>query len=92
MTTLHLPQVDLRARDQLFAAGTLLLAGVGLVLALAGAYDAGALVAFLGVVTGGWSQLVSVSTAERFESVTGTVLAAVVLMACLAFGSGLPAY
>jgi hypothetical protein len=92
MSTLHLPPVDLRARDQLVAAATVLLAAGALVLALLGQYDPGAVVAFLGVVTGGYSQLVSESTAERFETVTATLCAAVVLAACLAFGSGLPAY
>jgi hypothetical protein len=75
--------------DQLFAAVTLSLAALSLVLALAEQYDPGAIVAGLCVAAGGWSMLISRTITERFETVVGTVLGAVVLAACLAYGSGL---
>lgn len=81
---LHAP-----AADRLWATTTLALAGLGLVLALAEQYDAGALVAALCVAAGGWSMLISRTLTERFETVTGTVLGAVLLAVCLAYGSGL---
>ena len=89
----HLAHVPLpRSRDQLLTAATVVLALVAAVLALAESYDAGAVVAALCVFTGGWSQLMSTTTTERVETVTATVLGSVLLMACLAFGSGLPTY
>ena len=72
-----------------FATGTLLLAGVCLVLALAEQYDLGALVAAVCVAAGGWSMLISRTVTERFETAVGTVLGATVLAVCLAYGSGL---
>lgn len=75
--------------DLLWATATLVLAGLSLVLALAEQYDAGALVAALGVAAGGWSMLISRTITERFETVVGTILGAVVLATCLAYGSGL---
>lgn len=77
------------AADRLWATATLVLAGVGLVLALAEQYDAGALVAAACVAAGGWSMLISKTLTERFETVVGTVLGAVLLAVCLAYGSGL---
>lgn len=78
-----------RSRDQLWATATMVLAAGCLVLALAELFDAGAVVAAVGVAVGGWSMLVSRTVAERFQIVTGTVLAGVVLAVCLAYGSGL---
>lgn len=77
--------------DRLWTTATMLLAAVCVVLALVGAYDAGALVAAVAVGVGGWSMLVSQTRGERFETVTATVTAGVVLAVCLAYGSGLPA-
>ena len=88
---LHAPRVHAassRSADRLWAAATAGLAVVAVVLAIAGAYDAGAVVAFLGVLAGGWAMLISRTRGERFEVVTATVAAAVVLAACLAYGSG----
>lgn len=82
---LHAPRTS---TDQLWAVATMLLAAVAVVLAFAGAYDAGAIIAFLAVLAGGWSQLISETRSERFETVTATVVAAVTLAACLAYGSG----
>ena len=86
---MHAPHLrSTRSTDQLWAAATAGLAVVAVVLAIAGAYDVGALVAFLGVLSGGWAMLISRTRGERFEVVTATVAAAVVLAACLAYGSG----
>ena len=74
--------------DRVWAAATLALAAVALVLALAEQFDASALVAFACVLAGGWSMLVSRTTGERFETAIGTVLGAVVLATSLAYGSG----
>lgn len=82
-------RVHAPAADRVWATGTLVLAGLGLVLALAESYDAGALVAAVCVAAGGWSMLISRTITERFETVVGTVLGAVVLAVCLAYGSGL---
>jgi hypothetical protein len=82
---LHAPRTT---SDRTWTAATVGLALVAVVLAVAGAYDAGALVALLGVLGGGWSMLISRTRTERFEVVTATVAAAVVLAACLAYGSG----
>lgn len=85
----HLPRPRLpRTRDEVFAAATVVLAAVSVLLALVGAYDAGAVVALGGVLLGGSSQLISETRFERFESVCATVVAAVVLAVCLAEGSG----
>ncbi len=81
---LHAP-----AADRVWATATLALALVGLVLALAEQYDAGALVAAASVAAGGWSMLISRTIGERFETATGTVLGGVLLAVCLAYGSGL---
>lgn len=78
-----------RTRDEVLAATTVVLSVVALVLALLGAYDAGAVVGLLCVLVGGWSQMISENRAERFESVIATVVGAVVLAACLAYGSDL---
>lgn len=65
------------------------LAVVAAVLALAGAYDVGAVVAAVAVLVGGWAMLISETRMERFEVVSATVGGAVVLAVCLAYGSGL---
>lgn len=88
---LHAPRLHTphsRSADQLWAAATAGLAVVAVVLAIFGAYDAGAILAFLGVLSGGWAMLISRTRGERFEVVSATVAAAVVLAACLAYGSG----
>jgi hypothetical protein len=65
------------------------LALVAAVLALAGAYDLGAVVAVVSVLTGGWAMMISDNRVERFEVVSATVGGAVALAVCLAYGSGL---
>lgn len=79
-------------RDQALTVATAVLAALSVVLLLARAYDVGAVVAAVCVATGGWSQMVSATTAERMETVLATVVGALALAACLAFGSGLPTY
>ena len=74
--------------DRRWTAATAGLALVAVVLAVADAYDAGAIVGFLGVLAGGWAMLISRNRTERFEVVAATVAAAVVVAACLAYGSG----
>ncbi len=87
---LHAPRLHgpHASSDRLWAAGTMVLAAIAVVLAFAEAFDAGAIVALLAVMVGGWSQLVSRTRGERFETVIATVTAAVVLATCLAYGSG----
>lgn len=75
--------------DKRWTAATVGLAVISVILAFAGAYDAGAVVGFLGVLVGGWAMLVSHTIGERFEIVIATVAAAVALAASLAYGSGL---
>ena len=77
-----------RTRDEVFAATTVALAAIALVLTLAGRYDPGSVAALAAVLLGGASQLVSETRFERWESVCATVLAAVLLAVCLAEGSG----
>ena len=77
-----------RTRDELLAATTVVLTALALVLALVGAYDAGAVIALGAVLLGGISQLISETRFERWESVCATVLAAVLLAICLAYGAG----
>lgn len=87
--TLSAPRVHRpRTADQLWTAVTVALAALAVVLAVLGGYDAGAVVALLGVGAGAWSMYISETVAERFETVAATVVAAVVLAACLAYGSG----
>lgn len=86
---LHPHRLHAPAADRLWATATLVLAGIGLVLALAEMYDAGAVVAAACLLAGGWSMLISRTLTERFETVTGTVLGGVLLAVCLAYGSGL---
>lgn len=88
---IHAPRMhsaQTRSADQLWALATAGLAVVAVVLAFAGAYDPGAIVALIGVLSGGWAMLISRTRGERFEVVTGTVACAVALAACLAYGSG----
>lgn len=86
----HRPHVRLpRTRDEVLAATTVVLAAVALVLAFAGMYDGGAALALAAVAVGGWSQMISETRLERFESVIAVVLAAATLAVCLANGSGL---
>ncbi len=91
MTSTHQPthQPTHRTSDQLWAYATLTIAAVAIVVALTGAYDAAAVLALAGVLVGGWSMMISTNITERFETVTGTLLAAVTLAVCLAFGSGI---
>ena len=81
-------QAPSTSTDRRWTAATVALAVVGIVLAIADAYDAGAVVAFLGVLAGGWAMLISRNRVERFEVVSATVGAGVVLAVCLAYGSG----
>ena|SRR5687767_13649973 len=86
---IHAPRLHAhRSADQVWTFATAGLAVVSVVLAVAGAYDVGAVVALLGVLAGGWAMLISRTRGERFEVVTATVASAVVLAACLAYGSG----
>jgi hypothetical protein len=75
-------------RDEVFAASTVVLATVALLLTVAERYDLGAVVSLAAVLLGGSSQLLSETRFERWESVCATVLAAVLLAVCLANGSG----
>lgn len=83
---LHAPHV---AADRLWSTVTMVLAAVGLILALAEQFDPGAVVATAGVLAGIWSMLISRTRLERFETVAGALVSAVVLATCLAYGSGL---
>lgn len=78
-----------RTRDEVFAATTVVLAVLATALAFVEAYDVGAVVALACVVVGGWSQMISETRFERFESVVAVVVGAVVLAVCLANGSGI---
>ena len=86
MTSTHQPIH--RTSDQLWAYGTLALAAVAIVAAFTEAFDVAAVLALAGVLVGSWSMMVSTTITARFETVTGTLLAAVTLAVCLAFGSG----
>ena len=77
-----------RTRDEVFAASTVVLTAVALLLTVLQRYDLGAVVSLGAVLLGGASQLVSETRFERWESVCATVLAAVLLAVCLANGSG----
>ena len=76
-------------RDEVFAATTVVLAVVALLLTLTERYDLGAVVSLAAVLLGGSSQLLSETRFERWESVCATVVAAVLLAVCLAEGSGI---
>ena len=78
-----------RTRDEVFAAATVVLAVVALLLTLTERYDLGAVVSLGAVLLGGSSQLLSETRFERWESVCATVVAAVLLADCLAEGSGI---
>jgi hypothetical protein len=80
--------MHVRGDHRVLALVSLALAVVSVVLAVVEAYDVGAVVALAGVLVGGWSQMVSDTRGERFESVTGVVVAAVTLAVCLSYGSG----
>lgn len=84
----HRPRPSL-STDQLWAVATAGLAAVTVALALAGLHDAGIVTGVLCVIAGGWSQMVSETTAERFETVTATIVGAVALAYCAANSSGL---
>lgn len=77
-----------RTRDEVFAATTVVLAAVALLLTVTEQYDVGAVASLAAVLLGGSSQLLSETRFERWESVCATVLAAVLLAVCLANGSG----
>lgn len=74
--------------DQLWLIATASLALLTVVLALLDLNDAGIVTGVLCVVAGGWSQMVSETTAERFETVTATIVGAVALAYCAANSSG----
>lgn len=69
--------------DQLWALATMALAVVAVLLAVVGAYEIGAVVALVAVVAGGWSQLVSKNRSERFETISGVLVAVVALAVCV---------
>ena len=75
-------------RDEVFAATTVVITAVALLLTLTEHYDLGAVASLAAVLLGGSSQLLSETRFERWESVCATVLAAVLLAVCLANGSG----
>ena len=77
-----------RTRDEVFAASTVVLTVVALLLTLTEHYDVGAVASLAAVLLGGSSQLLSETRFERWESVCATVLAAVLLAVCLDGGSG----
>jgi 3-oxoacyl-ACP reductase-like protein len=77
-----------RTRDEVFAASTVVLALVALLLTVTEHYDLGAVASLAAVLLGGSSQLLSETRFERWESVCATVLAGVLLAVCLANGSG----
>ncbi|MGI8537294.1 MAG: hypothetical protein ACR2K2_12565 [Mycobacteriales bacterium] len=79
----------LNVPSRLLAAGTLGIAALAAVLALVKAYDAAVVVGLLGLLVGGWAQMVSATTRERCEAVTGAVVAGVALGIGLANGSGI---
>ena len=79
----------LRSSDQLWAYATLALAAVAIAVAFAQAYDIAAVISLAGVLVGGWSMMISTNISERFETVTGTLLAAATFAICLAFGTGI---
>lgn len=85
--TLHVPHAT---DDRLWTWATVALAGLSVILTVAGGYDPAAVVGLLGVLAGGWAMLISRTRTERFEVVTATVVAAVALAVSLAYGSGLP--
>ena len=70
--------------DQLWALATMALAVVAVLLAVVEAYEIGAVVAVLAIAVGGWSQLVSANRSERFETITGVLVAVVALAVCVA--------
>ena len=91
-TTPHRQAPRLRlphTRDEVFAATTVVLAAVALLLTLTEHYDLGAVASLAAVLLGGSSQLLSETRFERWESVCATVVAAVLLAVCLANGSGI---
>ena len=47
------------------------------------AYEIGALVALVAIMTGGWSQLVSKNRSERFETISAVLVAVVALAVCV---------
>lgn len=73
---------------RVLAVAALALAAVAVLLTLVEAYDVGAVVGLVALLVGGWAQMVSDTRAERFEAVTGAVVAAVAVAVCLAYGSG----
>ena len=78
--------VQKTSTDRLLTMATMALAAVALVLALFQAWEVGAAVALIAVLTGGWAQLMSETRTERFENIFAITLSAVVLMVCLASG------
>lgn len=83
----HTPHVAVSHR--VLAGATLALAALAAALTVGQAYDVGAVVGLLAVLVSGWSQMVSETTGERFESVTEAIVAGLALAVCLANGSGI---
>jgi hypothetical protein len=73
-TVLHLEEAH--GLDALLAAGALLLGIVGLALVGLDAPRAGMALGAVGVLAGGWGQLISRTRSERFADVIGLVAAA----------------
>lgn len=71
--------------DHALAIATLVIGAASLVL-LSVSHVAAAWVGLLGVVVGGWSQLISRTRPERFENIVGLGMAAVGLAVALARG------
>ena len=86
-----LPRSSTRSHplDQVLAVATVVLAAVSVLCALLGLYGVGAVLALAGVLVGGWSQMVSRTLTERWESVLALGVAAVTLVICLNAGDGL---
>ena len=83
---LHRPQPTGHALDEGLAATVLVLAGVALVSLFAEAWKPAVWIGLLTAALGLWSQLVSESRRERFETVVGATLGVVVAAVALAHG------
>lgn len=73
--------------DRALAATTLALGALAVVLGLAEAWGASALSGLLALAVGGWSQMVSVTVRERFESVFGATAGAVAMAVAFSHGA-----
>ena len=62
---------------------TMAVAVVAVLLTFVEAYEIGAPVALVAIMTGGWSQLVSKNRSERFETISAVLVAVVALAVCV---------